>query len=400
MHPQETLLAANGAGAVTPQAPQYRPRSAQSGAAGAAAQDARTPDARAQDARTPGTNHQGTGAPEQDGAAAPAESMAPEQFAALTGQIMAVMNTVIDGKQDAVRLALTVLLAGGHLLLEDVPGVGKTLLAKTLARTLDCSVNRIQFTPDLLPSDITGVSIFNQSSQSFEFRPGAIFANIVIGDEINRASAKTQSALLESMAEHQVSVDGATYPLHAPFMVVATQNPIEMAGTYPLPEAQRDRFMARISLGYPDPGAELAMLETHQSASPLDAVRPVASAGQVQSMVDAVAAIHVAPAVRAYIVALGQATRTSPDLRLGASPRALLQLLRAAKSAAALAGRGFVLPDDIRTLAEPVLAHRLLVERSAASQGATASSVIAGLLAEVAVPGQPDGRAGKDARAR
>lgn len=320
--------------------------------------------------------------------------MAPEAFTALTQRIMAVMNTVIDGKEESVRLALTVLLAGGHLLLEDVPGVGKTLLAKTLARTLDCSVNRIQFTPDLLPSDITGVSIFNQSSQSFEFRPGAIFANIVIGDEINRASAKTQSALLESMAEHQVSVDGTTYTLHEPFMVVATQNPIEMAGTYPLPEAQRDRFMARISMGYPDPEAELAMLESHQSASPLDAVSPVASVDQVKAMVATVSGIHVAPAVRSYIVALGQATRTSPELRLGASPRALLQLMRAAKAAAALAGRGFVLPDDIRTLAEPVLAHRLLVERSAASRGATPASVVEDILAEVAVPGQPDRRAG------
>lgn len=365
MHPQETLLANNGSGMVKPQAPLYMPRSAS--------------------------------AVDSDERSAP-PPMAPEQFAALTAEIMSAMNTVIDGKEEAVRLALTVLLAGGHLLLEDVPGVGKTLLAKALARTLDCSVNRIQFTPDLLPSDITGVSIFNQSSQSFEFRPGAIFANIVIGDEINRASAKTQSALLESMAEHQVSVDGTTYPLNTPFMVVATQNPLEMAGTYPLPEAQRDRFMARISLGYPDPGAELAMLETHQSVNPLESVRPVASEVQVAAMIETVAAIHVAPAVRAYIVALGQATRSAPELRLGASPRALLQLLRAAKSMAALAGRGFVLPDDVRALAEPVLAHRLLVERSAASQGVTASSVIADLLAQVAVPGQLDGRAAKGTR--
>ncbi len=377
MHPHETLLAADGGAVVTPQAPQFSPRSAQFVAS---------------DGNGAGPDVNGADSAAGQPAGHNAASMAPEHFAALSTRIMAVMNGVVDGKAEAVRLALTVLLAGGHLLLEDVPGVGKTLLAKTLARSLDCSVNRIQFTPDLLPSDITGVSIFNQSSQNFEFRPGAIFANIVIGDEINRASAKTQSALLESMAEHQVSVDGTTYPLGAPFMVVATQNPIEMAGTYPLPEAQRDRFMARISLGYPDTSAEMAMLETHQSANPLDAVRPVASLAQVAAMMETVAAIHVAPAVHSYIVALGQATRTSPELRLGASPRALLQLLRAAKSAAALSGRGFVLPDDIRALAEPVLAHRLLVERSAASQGATASSVIAGILAEVAVPGQPDGR--------
>ncbi|MFQ4147814.1 AAA family ATPase [Arthrobacter sp. LAPM80] len=313
--------------------------------------------------------------------------MDTEGFALLSEEIMAVMNTVIDGKKDSVRLALTVLLAGGHLLLEDVPGVGKTLLAKVLARAVDCSVNRIQFTPDLLPSDITGVSIFNQSSQSFEFRAGAIFANIVIGDEINRASAKTQSALLEAMAEHQVSVDGTTYGLGEPFMVVATQNPIEMEGTYPLPEAQRDRFMARISLGYPDAAAEMAMLESHQSVNPLDAVEAVATVEQVTAMIRTVSAVHVSPAVRAYTVALGQATRSSPDLRLGASPRALLQLLRAAKAAAALAGRGFVLPDDIRSLATPVLAHRLLVERSAASQGVTATTVVQELLATVAVPG-------------
>ena len=329
---------------------------------------------------------------------AEAEPMDATRFAELSQQIMAVMNTVIDGKEEQVRLALTVLLAGGHLLLEDVPGVGKTLLAKSLARTVHCTVNRIQFTPDLLPSDITGVSIFNQSTQSFEFRPGAIFANIVIGDEINRASAKTQSALLESMAEHQVSVDGQTYSLAAPFMVIATQNPIEMEGTYPLPEAQRDRFMARISLGYPDTDAELAMLETHQSVNPLDQVQSVATAEQVNAMIATVAAIHVAPAVRAYTVALGQATRSSPELLLGASPRALLQLLRAAKATAALSGRGFVLPDDIRALATPVLAHRLLVERGAASRGATAATVITDLLATVPVPGQPDGRAVKDAR--
>ncbi|WP_269938227.1 AAA family ATPase [Arthrobacter sp. HY1533] len=371
MHPQETLLSGTEA-ASGPPAPAVRPRTSSNG--------------------VPLSGAEGQDGPEGG------QPMDAETFAGLSGRIMAVMNTVIDGKEEAVRLALTVLLAGGHLLLEDVPGVGKTLLAKSLARTVDCTVNRIQFTPDLLPSDITGVSIFNQSSRAFEFRPGAIFANIVIGDEINRASAKTQSALLESMAEHQVSVDGTTYHLQEPFMVIATQNPIEMEGTYPLPEAQRDRFMARISLGYPDTEAELAMLETHQSANPLDAVEAVATTADVAAMVATVAAVHVAPAVRAYTVALGQATRTSPELRLGASPRALLQLLRAAKAAAALAGRAFVLPDDIRTLAVPVLAHRLLVERGAASAGATPASVIGELLATVAVPGPPDGRAVKGAR--
>lgn len=389
MGPQETLLADTGAGnpgsvPVQPSVPPSVGANLGAGAAGA------VPNTVPNAPNTPNTPNNSSNA-----AATPMEAT---RFAALSQQIMAVMNTVIDGKEEQVRLALTVLLAGGHLLLEDVPGVGKTLLAKSLARTVHCTVNRIQFTPDLLPSDITGVSIFNQSTQSFEFRPGAIFANIVIGDEINRASAKTQSALLESMAEHQVSVDGQTYALAAPFMVIATQNPIEMEGTYPLPEAQRDRFMARISLGYPDTDAELAMLETHQSANPLDQVESVATAEQVTAMIATVAAIHVAPAVRAYTVALGQATRSSPELLLGASPRALLQLLRAAKATAALSGRGFVLPDDIRALAAPVLGHRLLVERGAASRGATAATVIADLLATVPVPGQPDGRAVKDAR--
>lgn len=330
--------------------------------------------------------------------------MDADKFSQLSTNIMAAMNTVIDGKGEAVTLALTVLLAQGHLLLEDVPGVGKTLLAKTLARTLDCSVSRIQFTPDLLPSDITGVSIYNQSAQTFEFRPGAIFANLVIGDEINRASAKTQSALLESMEEHQVTVDGTSHRLSEPFMVIATQNPIEMEGTYPLPEAQRDRFMARISMGYPDTAAELAMLETHQSINPLDAIRPVATSADVAAMLEVVAATHVSTAVKEYTVALGQATRNSENLRLGASPRALLQLLRAAKATAALAGRGFVLPDDVRGLAVPVLAHRLIVDRKAASMGVTTSSVIADALARIPVPAQPggtaDGSAYRVARAR
>jgi len=342
------------------------------------------------------------GTPESAAITAPGQPratprMGADRFAQLASEIMTAMNTVIDGKQEAVALALTVLLARGHLLLEDVPGVGKTLLAKTLARTLDCSVSRIQFTPDLLPSDITGVSIYNQQDQSFDFRPGAIFANLVIGDEINRASAKTQSALLESMEEHQVTVDGTSYGLSEPFMVIATQNPIEMEGTYPLPEAQRDRFMARISLGYPDVTAELAMLESHQWVNPLESVRAVATTSEVAAMLEVVAATHVSAAVKEYTVALGGATRNSDQLRLGASPRALLQLLRAAKASAALAGRGFVLPDDIRELAEPVLAHRLIVDRKAASMGVTAADVIADALARIPVPAQPSGSAGTPA---
>jgi MoxR-like ATPase len=241
-----------------------------------------------------------------------------------------------------------------------VPGVGKTLLAKALARSIDCSVRRVQFTPDLLPGDLTGVSAFNQELREFEFKPGPIFANIVLGDEINRASPKTQSALLECMEERQVTVDGATYPLELPFMVIATQNPIEMEGTYPLPEAQRDRFTARIAIGYPDQNAELAMLDSHGSSSPLDALQPVAHGSDIRALIAAVRGVHVAQAIRQYVIGLVNATRTSPELRLGASPRATLHLLRASRAFAAMDGRDFVIPDDVQALAGPVLAHRLL----------------------------------------
>ncbi len=290
------------------------------------------------------------------------------------------------------------LLAQGHLLLEDVPGVGKTLLAKTLARTIDCTVSRIQFTPDLLPSDVTGVSIYNQSSRLFEFRPGAVFANIVIGDEINRASAKTQSALLECMEEHQVTVDGDSYKLDEPFMVVATQNPIEMEGTYPLPEAQRDRFMARISMGYPDKDSEIEMLETHQATSPLAKVSAVVTAADVAAMIASVQQVYVSQAVKEYTVSVGRATRESPLLRLGASPRSMLQLLRAAKATAALDGRDFVLPDDVVNVAESVLAHRIILDRKAASAGETPHSVIRGILNRLPVGQEPVRERGQGCR--
>jgi len=296
------------------------------------------------------------------------------------------IESVIEGKSDVVRLTLTVLLAEGHLLIEDVPGVGKTMLAKALARSIDCPVRRVQFTPDLLPSDITGVSAYNQQTREFEFKPGPVFANIVVGDEINRASPKTQSALLECMEEHQVTVDGATYRLDSPFMVIATQNPIEMEGTYPLPEAQRDRFTARIAMGYPAPSAELEMLDVHGAVSPLDKLEPVATTEEVKALIEAVRGVYVSQPIKKYAIDLVTATRQSPDLRLGASPRSTLQLVRAARAHAALAGRDYVIPDDIQELCMPVLAHRLLPSIEAQGQRRPPEQVIADLIRRVPVP--------------
>jgi MoxR-like ATPase len=309
-----------------------------------------------------------------------------DDLVAMAQRISTAMESVIDGKADAIRLALTVLLAEGHLLIEDVPGVGKTMLAKALARSIDCTVRRVQFTPDLLPSDVTGVSAYNQERREFEFKPGPVFANIVVGDEINRASPKTQSALLESMEERQVTVDGTTYQLAPPFMVIATQNPVEMEGTYPLPEAQRDRFTARISIGYPTAAAELEMLDTHGSSSPLDQLKPVAAAADVRALILAVRGVLVSAQVKQYIIALANATRKAPELRLGASPRAALHLLRASRARAALSGRDYVIPDDVQALAVPVLTHRLLPTTEAIYDGRLPEQVVTRLVSDLPLP--------------
>jgi MoxR-like ATPase len=328
---------------------------------------------------------------ESESPTARASGMPLSEFADVCRDIIDTIDTVIDGKRDVATTALTVLLAEGHLLIEDVPGVGKTMLARALARSVDCTVNRIQFTPDLLPSDITGVSVYNQNTREFEFKPGPVFANLVIGDEINRASPKTQSALLESMEENQVSVDGNTYPLARPFAVIATQNPAEMEGTYPLPEAQRDRFMARISMGYPDQESEMAMLRSRATESPLEKVVPLVTTAELVSMIDAVRGVFVSSAIEQYAVSIVQATRHDPDLRLGASPRATLHLVRAAKATAALDGRDFVLPDDIDVLAVAVLSHRLIPVRraltgSAALPADTVMGIVQRIVAATPVP--------------
>jgi MoxR-like ATPase len=317
-----------------------------------------------------------------------------DDLAASFDKIRVNIERVIEGKSEVIRLALIALLAEGHLLIEDVPGVGKTMLAKALARSIDCSVRRIQFTPDLLPSDVTGVSVYHQERGDFEFKPGAIFANIVLGDEINRASPKTQAALLESMEERQVTVDGVTYHLGVPFMVIATQNPIEHEGTYPLPEAQRDRFMLELAIGYPTRQAEIEILETHgRTATLLADLEPVADAPTVAEMIERCrTTIHVADTLKRYIVDLVRATRDHADLALGASPRAALSLLRAARAAAATSGRDYVVPDDVKELVTPVIAHRLITAPEAQMIGRTAADVLADIVEYVPIPIRGNGQ--------
>jgi len=296
--------------------------------------------------------------------------------------------TVVEGKPEVVRLSLVALLAEGHLLLEDVPGVGKTLLAKAIARSIDCSVRRVQFTPDLLPSDITGVTVYNQEHGDFDFKPGAVFANIVLGDEINRAGPKTQSALLESMEERTVTVDGTTYELDVPFMVIATQNPVELEGTYPLPEAQRDRFLMRLSIGYPSLEAELEVLDVHGRGDRVAQLDPVTDAKEIAGMIEACREVHVADPLRRYIVELVRATRHHAAVELGASPRASLALLRAARVAAATSGRDYAIPDDVKALVQPVLAHRLIMAPDAQLGTRSAAAILDEVIASIPIPGR------------
>jgi len=321
----------------------------------------------------------------------------PGSAAALGAAIAEQVGRVIVGKDAQTRLLSVALLADGHVLLDDVPGVAKTLLVRTLAAALGLSFSRIQCTPDLLPGDVTGSLVFDQRAAEFDFRPGPVFANIVLADEINRATPRTQSAFLEAMQERGVTVDGVTHALPDPFLVLATQNPVEQKGTFPLPEAQVDRFLVSLRMGYPDSGEEVLMLERFREADPLEEVRAAVAPEEVAAAQAAVRKVHVSGDVAGYVVALVRATRESPLVRLGASPRASLALQRAAQASAALDGRQFVVPDDVQTLAEPVLAHRLVLARDALLDGGTAGSVLREVVRHVPVPVEsvgPDGAGG------
>jgi MoxR-like ATPase len=310
------------------------------------------------------------------------------EFADQVRQLEENISLVIKGKPEVIRLVITCLLAEGHLLIEDVPGVGKTTVARALAASISGTWGRIQFTPDLLPSDVTGVTVFNQGNREFEFHPGSVFANIVLADEINRASPKTQSALLEVMEERQVTVDGIARPVPRPFVVVATQNPIEMDGTYRLPEAQLDRFLMRISVGYPDALAEREILTNEDGGQRIRSLRPVLAAEDVVRMISQVAMVHVSDPLKDYVIALSAATRVLPEVRLGVSPRGSLGLLRAIRAHAAASGRNFAIPEDVKVLAVSVLAHRMILQPEAELRGVTAADVIRRGLDAVPVPQQ------------
>ena len=296
------------------------------------------------------------------------------------------VEKVIIGKQEVIKLTLVGLLCRGHILIEDVPGVGKTMLAKSIAKSIGCTFRRIQFTPDMLPSDVTGVSVFNQKTREFEFRPGPVMAQIVLTDEINRATPKTQSALLEAMQERQVTVDGVTYPIPEPFLVLATQNPIEYEGTFPLPEAQLDRFMLRISLGYPSPEDEIAILDSQQYTHPVETLEQVIDIQELLAAQEKVKEVYVDPLIKEYIVSLVNTTRRHPDIYLGASPRGSLALYKTSRALAAIQGRDYVIPDDVKALAVAALAHRLIVSPSARIKEVDPKAVVEEILNSLPVP--------------
>jgi MoxR-like ATPase len=301
-------------------------------------------------------------------------------------RVRANVARVIVGKESVIELLLVALLCEGHVLLEDVPGTGKTMLARALARSLDCSFRRIQCTPDLLPTDVTGLSYFNQKLGEFQFRPGPIFTGVLLADEVNRATPRTQSALLEAMQERTVTLDGETRPLPRPFIVLATQNPVELEGTFPLPEAQLDRFLMRLELGYPSADDEVEVLARYQQSEPLEELAPVASAADMLALQQAVRQLHIADPVRRYVIEIVRATRSSDEVQLGASPRASLALHRAAQALAALRGRDFVKPDDVKELAPPVLAHRLILHPEARLRGRAPATIVQALVARVPAP--------------
>ncbi len=309
-----------------------------------------------------------------------------QDLATAVQRVVANVERVIVGKADSVAFSLIAVICRGHILIEDVPGVGKTVLTKAIARSIGCTFKRIQFTPDLLPSDVSGVSIYNQKTGNFEFRPGPVMAQIVLADEINRATPKTQSALLEAMEEAQVTVDGVSHRLPEPFMVMATQNPIEYEGTFPLPEAQLDRFMMNISLGYPKAADEINILDSHQHHHPLEDLAQIMTADELVHIQQQIRAIHVDPSIREYIVAIANATRSHQNIYLGVSPRGSLALFRSAQALAAMHGRGYVIPDDIKLLAKPTLAHRIIVTPAARVRAITSTNILDEILQSIPVP--------------